>query len=490
MRKLITLLSISAGLLCLSASSAFAHQITHHARAAKCKVGHHRKTARSCHAPRRTIHHRGLVAAAKVPSKGKASVKAPAVGATSPRPTKSPARVAPVVATVPAVPAAPVARIAPVAASVPAQPAAPTAPPATIAPAVPAVPAPTSSPSPSVKCDLYASPSGSGNGSLAAPFGTVQQLETSLSPGQTGCLNAGTYGGLTTYNNLTKAGTSGNPITLTATPGDATVPTVDGYTVLDANYITLTGLALNGSNTFYAASNYGVNGNASCAADGPGSNGLEVEGANDTLIHNNIYQVNNPPVDQSGNGIGVDFNHGTGGGDNTVIAYNKIHNIGNCDAYDHLIYLAGGNNVQIHDNWMWSNSHGYGISIYPDPQNAQIYSNVIDAAGVGFGFGSSFNGTTVTHNIVTNSVGLNDIDTGFTSLGGFANCLSSSTVSVTNNDSYNNPGGVQGAGCPNGATFGTTMTENPSYTSQSTHNYTVTDPNMASWGLWDGTGTP
>jgi hypothetical protein len=305
-----------------------------------------------------------------------------------------------------------------------------------------------------VSCNLYASPVGSdmtGSGSLTAPFATLQKLETSLSHGQTGCLDSGTYGGLKTYSDLTASGTGGSPITVAPAPGDTTTPVIIGYTVLDGSYLTLTGLDINASNTAYAASNFGSNQNASCASSGPGSNALEVEGASDTISHDNVYQVNRPPVDQSGNAIGVDFNHGPGRGDNTVIAYDTIHDVGNCDFYDHLIYLAGGNNVQIHDNWMWNDSHGWGIKLDPGPQNANIHSNVIDGAGSGFNFGNSSAttptaGNQVFDNIVVNSGGVDNPDIHWSHPGVLVTSPGLLPTSLGNdlydNDYYNNPGGI------------------------------------------------
>ena len=56
--------------------------------------------------------------------------------------------------------------------------------------------------------------------------------------------------------------------------------------------------------------------------------------------------------------------------------------IGQCEDFDHLIYLSHGNNVQIYDNWMWNDPHGWGVQVYPAASNADIYSNVIDQRGL------------------------------------------------------------------------------------------------------------
>jgi len=339
-------------------------------------------------------------------------------------------------------------------------------------------------------CNKYAAPSGSdaAAGTSGAPYATVQKLETSLTAGQTGCLNAGTYGGITTYNDLTASGTSGNPITLTATPGAATTPIVVGWTIIDhANYVTLTGLKIDIKNTFYPQSSF-TGQNASCAPGGAGAQALEVEGSNDTIIHDNIYSSVAAPSNQAGQGIGVGFN-GAGYGDNTVIAYNKIHDVGSCDAFDPNIYVSHGASGQIYDNWMWNNAHGYGIQLYPSPSNTNIYSNVIDTVGAGMSLYSSGTGSSITHNVVSNSTGIVSADAGSSYAGAFAFC-GGQAATVSNNDSFSNSGGTLGSGCPGAATFTSTLTVNPTYTSQSAHNYTVGNSSLTSWGLWDGSGTP
>src|ERR1035441_1680903 len=67
-------------------------------------------------------------------------------------------------------------------------------------------------------CNLAASPSGSdsASGSVAAPFQTAQKLVDSLAPGQTGCLESGTYNQDVAVSN---GGSAGAPVTLTSYPG-------------------------------------------------------------------------------------------------------------------------------------------------------------------------------------------------------------------------------------------------------------------------------
>ena len=54
-----------------------------------------------------------------------------------------------------------------------------------------------------------------------------------------------------------------------------------------------------------------------------------------------------------------------GQADNTVIRFERIHDVGQCEAYDHLIYVSHGNNVQIYDNWLYNDPHGDAVQLYP-----------------------------------------------------------------------------------------------------------------------------
>ena len=77
---------------------------------------------------------------------------------------------------------------------------------------------------------------------------------------------------------------------------------------------------------------------------------LVIAGRNDVLEYDDYYQS---VASLRGNGIGIGF---WGNADNTIIRYSKIHDVGQCEAYDHLIYLSHGNNVQIYDNWIWNDA--------------------------------------------------------------------------------------------------------------------------------------
>jgi len=250
-----------------------------------------------------------------------------------------------------------------------------------------------------VQCDLLASPSGSdsaGDGSLGSPFASLNKLDAVLRPGQTGCLRAGSYGGTGTWHQLDTDGTARGQITIASYPGESA--TVRGYVDIEGSYTTLSHLSIDGSNTFYKQVREGTN----CPA--PVSQPLMIAGHNDVLEYDNYFQG---VARLRGNGIGIGF---WGDADNTIIRYSKIHDVGQCEAYDHLIYLSHGNNVQIYDNWIYDDAHGRGIQLYPAPTDARVYDNVIDHAGEGFVIGNepgyTVSGNQIFENTITNCIGL------------------------------------------------------------------------------------
>jgi len=82
MRNLLKILSVSAGLLCISTSTAFAHETAHSSRSTRCKVSHHAEVSHRCRPTHRTIRHTVRLAAPKAPARGGVHVKAPAPART------------------------------------------------------------------------------------------------------------------------------------------------------------------------------------------------------------------------------------------------------------------------------------------------------------------------------------------------------------------------------------------------------------------------
>jgi hypothetical protein len=332
----------------------------------------------------------------------------------------------------------------------------------------------TSTASAATGCDRYASPSGSdsSSGTLADPLASVEALDWALKPGQTGCLLAGTYGSISSTQRLAHDGSAGQRITITSAPGQPVK--LVGLVAIEGAYTTLSGLSIDGSNNLYDSQRPGTN----CPY--PVSNGLEIDGAGDVFQNNDFYQS---VASLRGNGIGIGWNSPA---NNAVIRDNRIHDLGQCQALDQMIYLAHGSGVQIYDNWLWNDPHGWGVQIYPAASNAHIYDNVIDGAGSGFVIGgsSSVAGNDIDHNIILNSAGLPAA--GLSGVGVSTCCGLGVGNTFTDNVVYNNPGGVADA---NGITLSDNTTAAPQLANIATHDYRTTarTPNaISSWNLWDG----
>ena len=94
--------------------------------------------------------------------------------------------------------------------------------------------------------------------------------------------------------------------------------------------LTLSHLRINGSNRLYRQHPAGI------ACPAPVSQPLVIAGHDDTLQYDDYFQS---VPDLRSTGIGIGF---WSQADNTVIRDSKIHDVGQCQAYDHLIYLSHG----------------------------------------------------------------------------------------------------------------------------------------------------
>jgi hypothetical protein len=294
----------------------------------------------------------------------------------------------------------------------------------------------------------------------------------SAEPGQTGCLRAGTYGSISTWHNIATNGTPSGQITITPYPGEHAK--VVGWVDVEASYTTISGLEIDGSNNFYDQERAGTN----CPY--PVSQGLTINGSNDTFEDNDYYQS---VASLRGDGIGIGWG---GEANNTIIRDNKIHDVGQCEDYDQIIYLAKGQNVQISNNWLWNDPHGWGIQVYPGASGAHIFDNVIDSAGSGFTVGgsSATSGNQITHNVVLNSTGLPRANLQGVAISDYWEGAPGTSNNFTDNDSYRNPNGISRVTAVH--TSGN-ISDAPDFADTAAHDYQV-DPGspVAGWGLWNG----
>jgi len=233
-------------------------------------------------------------------------------------------------------------------------------------------------------CSLVASPSGSDSapGTVAAPFQTAQKLVSSLEPGQTGCLEAGTYEQDVTFR---EPGT-----TLTAYPGQTATIVGRMYVVEGANYTTVTGLDINGEN--------------------PGQELSPMIDANHVT-----FSYDDVTNDHTGTCFGVGsatWGWATG----TMITHNRVHDCGQdlpSDNYQHGFYIGGATDTTIEWNLIYGNA-ARGIQLYPDAQDTTIDHNIIDDNGEGIliggdgGAASSY--TNVYDNIISDATVRHDVE--------------------------------------------------------------------------------
>jgi parallel beta-helix repeat protein len=239
-------------------------------------------------------------------------------------------------------------------------------------------------------CSKYASSTGSdsASGTSAAPLRSTQALANSLSPGQVGCLDAGTYpGGL----RVGHGGTAQAPIVLRSTPGEQAEITGRIVVPEGSNYVTIADLSLDG------------NGQTGGPLPSPsiGADHTTFEGDDVTDEHTEIC-----------------FTVGSGSwgvADSTVIAHNHVHDCGVQPSrnQDHGIYVDDATNTQIVGNLIDHNTDR-GIQLYPDATGTTVTENVISENGEGIIFGGegsvSSSNNTIEHNLIVKSQIRSDVE--------------------------------------------------------------------------------
>jgi hypothetical protein len=328
-----------------------------------------------------------------------------------------------------------------------------------------------------VRCDQYASPSGNdstGTGAIGAPYLTPEKLDQQLAAGQTGCLRSGTYGNTSTQQTFSNA----TGVHLRSYPGE--VATVNGYPLVTGAGTDLAYINFDLNNT----SDPARSGMSGCSATG--AYPLQIEASNVVIQHDNIYQTDVPSA-LRGVAVGVGWNNAIS---NTVIRYNRIHDMGGCNSLDHGIYDEQTTGDQIHGNWIYNDPHGWAIQMYPHPVNAHIYSNVIDNTGAGITVGAE-SGTPITsnisldHNVMTNMTGLPVTGVGAVDFSTYWGGTVGTGNTSTSNDSFNNAASCS-SDC-SGLTVTGTISSDPQFTNRAGNDYRVasTSP-VALWGLWNG----
>ena len=287
--------------------------------------------------------------------------------------------------------------------------------------------------------------------------GTVAAFESSLVPGDTGCIHAGVYGDENSTIGLSKSGTASARITLTSYPGETAI--LMGPTYVTGSYITFTGLTFDVSTHIR-----GVGGN--CPAGRAET--FQIAAHDDILDHVEITAS-----DQANSSNGVYLN-----GSNNEVRYSKIHDVGACTdstyGFDHGSYIGHGDGDKIHHNWIWNIHFGWGVQLYPDPTNSKVYSNVIDSARSGIIMCSSGANHEFYNNVVSN-------DTIGAMISGCGPTGANNTAH--DNDAFNDPGGVGGSGA---IVKTNNVSVDPLYSNRAAHDFRSLEPGLFAYGLWDG----
>jgi hypothetical protein len=239
----------------------------------------------------------------------------------------------------------------------------------------------TSTANASTTCTRFASPLGSDSaaGTMTSPLHTVQALADSLSPGQAGCVLAGTYDEDV---RIGHGGRPGAPITLAGYPSQNATVVGRFWIAHGSNYVTVTGLHLDGVN-----------------ADGLPS----------PTVNANYATFSGDDV--TDDHTGICFLIGSrpwGTAANTLITRSRIHDCGRLPPtnYDHGIYVEAATSTRIEWNLIYGNADR-GVQLYPDAQGTTVDHNLIDRNGEGIIFsgddGYASSNSNVYDNLLTNA---------------------------------------------------------------------------------------
>ena len=238
-------------------------------------------------------------------------------------------------------------------------------------------------------CDEYASPFGSdsGSGTISAPFRTVQELVNALGAGQTGCLASGVYYGSV---RIANGGHPGAPVTLRTDPGQTATIAGRLEIVEGANYVTVTGVGLDGANQTLLPS-------------------PTIDSNHDTFSYDDVTNDH----------TGICFAIGSatwGWATGTVITHDQVHGCGQdvrSDNYQHGFYIGGATDTTIEWSMIYDNA-ARGIQLYPDAQHTTIDHNIISGNGEGIliggegGAASSY--TNVYDNVISDATARHDVE--------------------------------------------------------------------------------
>jgi Right handed beta helix region len=245
-------------------------------------------------------------------------------------------------------------------------------------------------------CSLYASTSGSdsNSGSSSAPLRTVAALIKRVQAGHSGCLASGqTFNESVTLRAGETHGAEGAPVTITSVNPE-TPAVVNGrfVTQTGADWLTFTHLTFTWNES--------------------GVPSPTVGSKHTTWTYDDISAPQTICFSLINSSWGI--------AENTLIEHDRIHNCGSLDNfvcnenttfcstkpndgfYLHGVYVAGGRNTTIRNNYIYKNADR-GVQVRSGSNGVIIEHNVIDRNGEGIIFGDGATNVTAKYNIITNS---------------------------------------------------------------------------------------
>lgn len=215
----------------------------------------------------------------------------------------------------------------------------------------------------------------------------MQRLVNALRPGQTGCLEGGTY---VTFVSFDHGGRRGRPITLRSAPGSRARIVGRVYLPHGANHIRVTHLTLDGRNPLDLPS-------------------PTVDSADDQFINDNVTNDHTAICFELGSGQGY------GQATNTLLKHDRIHDCGVLPPtnHQHGIYVANSAGARIIDNLIYNNADR-GIQLYWNAQRTTIAGNVINHNGEGIiiagDYGDASSNNLIINNVITDSTVRADVE--------------------------------------------------------------------------------
>ena len=319
-----------------------------------------------------------------------------------------------------------------------------------------------------LRCSRVASPAGSdtARGTIRSPYQTFRRLVQSLRPGMVGCLRGGTYGDGATTQAIYRGGRSGKPITITSYPHEE--GTIAGPVFISdtAGYVTISHITIEGG-----------------TPAGDKKIALEVWGPHfifkDGVITNH-----------SGGRSGLLIR-----GDAAVIRRDKLYDIGTVGSnfgHAHGIYVAYSRNFKIERNWIYDCRSGWGVQLYPHAVNGIVAQNVIDGCGSGITISGNGDLTSsqnrIEHNLITNSTGLGQFNTGTAVAGCCARSPDGNVV--LGNVFWGNRDGAFDVWKGQSYVERGNVTSNPRYMNRAAKDFRVKGGKARALGLWNGVFAP